>query len=222
MKKKILLSSIATIVLCACLIAGSTYALFTSQAQLNVAVTSGKVEINAKIVEDSLKLSSIRGVKAGESEKYVDDPVLHERFYYVEESQRGNTFANGGTAKVDNGTLVLDRITPGDKVTFQISTSNASNVSIKSRVILKTADGVDTKLAEALKVHISGDNLKETGFTPENGSFVSSWVKYTAKQDLGTYVITVELPAIAGNDYQGQSIRLAVILEAIQDNAIAD
>ena len=47
MKKKILLSSILTIALCLSIIAGSTYALFTSSADVNVAVTAGNVELTA-------------------------------------------------------------------------------------------------------------------------------------------------------------------------------
>ena len=49
MKKKILLSSILTIVLCISLITGSTFALFTSESKVNVAVSSGKVEMVANI-----------------------------------------------------------------------------------------------------------------------------------------------------------------------------
>ena len=47
MKNKILVSSILTIALCLSLIAGSTFALFTSESQVNVAVTSGKVNVVA-------------------------------------------------------------------------------------------------------------------------------------------------------------------------------
>ena len=49
MKKKILLSSILTIALCLSLIAGSTFALFTSESKVNIAVTSGKVEMLANV-----------------------------------------------------------------------------------------------------------------------------------------------------------------------------
>lgn len=38
MKKKVLITSILTIVVCLCLIAGSTYALFTSEKELTIDV----------------------------------------------------------------------------------------------------------------------------------------------------------------------------------------
>lgn len=47
MKKKALVASILTIALCLSLIAGSTFALFTSESTVNVAVTSGKVNVEA-------------------------------------------------------------------------------------------------------------------------------------------------------------------------------
>ena len=51
MKKKIT-SAVLTIVLCLSLIAGSTYALFTSEDTVNIAVTSGKVNVVATITEE--------------------------------------------------------------------------------------------------------------------------------------------------------------------------
>ena len=47
MKNKIIVSSILTIALCLSMIAGYTFALFTSESQVNVAVTSGEVKVVA-------------------------------------------------------------------------------------------------------------------------------------------------------------------------------
>lgn len=47
MKKKVIISSVLTIALCLSLIAGSTLALFTSESNVNVAVTSGTVKVTA-------------------------------------------------------------------------------------------------------------------------------------------------------------------------------
>ncbi|MBQ8322833.1 MAG: hypothetical protein IJX91_02585 [Clostridia bacterium] len=46
-KNKVLLTSLATIAMSTSLIAGGTYALFTSESSVNLAVTSGKVEVEA-------------------------------------------------------------------------------------------------------------------------------------------------------------------------------
>ena len=49
MKKKVLLSAVVTIALCLCLIAGSTFALFTSKSETNIAVTAGNVDVTASV-----------------------------------------------------------------------------------------------------------------------------------------------------------------------------
>ena len=217
MKKKILLSSIVTIGLCLCMIAGSTFALFTSESELNVAVTSGTVSVEAKISETSLKLSSIRGVKEGESNTFAE--AFGEKFYYVVDEGL-SAFHNGGTAKVDDATgkLEITNLTPGDKITFQIATSNTSTVNINTRIVLKEATGSEA-FAKALKVHVNdvGVSLADDGFT-------SAWKFVEAKGEIGTYTITIELPAsvenydLDGNLLQGQSISFDVILQAVQAN----
>ena len=45
--KKILLTSILSVVMCISLIAGATFALFTSESEVNIAVTSGKIDVKA-------------------------------------------------------------------------------------------------------------------------------------------------------------------------------
>ena len=112
MKRKTLISSILTIALCLSLIAGSTYALFTSQDEVNIAVTSGKVSVEAVILNNTLTTSSL-------------DVVQNQGF------------ANGGTALFtdsDNQKLELTNMTPGDKVEFQIQITNTSNVKIQYRL----------------------------------------------------------------------------------------
>ena len=128
MKKKIILSSVLTIALCLSLIAGSTFALFTSTAQVNVAVTAGKVEVVAT-------LADLATYSMGES------------------TDVSGTFANGGTASfTDAKELVLSNATPGDKVTFNVKIANESNVAasyrIKMTAIGELADGLIGKAGE--------------------------------------------------------------------------
>ena len=128
MKKKALLSSFLTIALCLSLIVGSTFALFTSQSELNVAVTSGNVNVVATILTDSLATSSL-GV-----------------------DQTAGKFANGGTADFEGAKLVLDKITPGDKASFTILMENNSDVTVQYRVKWE----VDGELYDALVATADG------------------------------------------------------------------
>ena len=48
MKNKIIISSILTIAMCLSMIAGSTFALFTSNSEVNVTIGSAKVDIDVE------------------------------------------------------------------------------------------------------------------------------------------------------------------------------
>ncbi len=107
MKKKIT-SAILTIVLCLSLIAGSTYALFTSKDEVNIAVSSGKVEVKA--VLKNLVFASELG-----------DTLKDSSAVITEEDQL----------------LTLTNIVPGDYVTFDIVISNNSTVAISYRTVIQ-------------------------------------------------------------------------------------
>jgi predicted ribosomally synthesized peptide with SipW-like signal peptide len=126
MKKKVILSSIVTIALCLSLITGSTFALFTSEHQFNVAATAGKVKLeNAALTLDNVQTMF---------NSYTD----------------ADTFENGGTATLNGNELELEYMTPGDAVNMTISSTNASNVKIQYKVRL-LAEG---ELAPALEATI--------------------------------------------------------------------
>ena len=97
MKKKTLLASLVATALCLCIIVGSTFALFTSEVSVNMAATSGTVDVVASVDENSLVTTSFDVV------------------------QQYGYFQLGGTAKYDavNG-LTLSNMAPGDAVEFNI------------------------------------------------------------------------------------------------------
>ncbi len=128
MKKRSLLSSIVAILLCLCMIAGSTFALFTSESKVNIAVTSGKVELLAEIADMTL--------------------------YSMGVEQPADQFENGGTATVADNRLTLDRMTPGDKVALTLRLQNNSNVAIRYRSEIAAVK--DTGLLSGLSVSFGG------------------------------------------------------------------
>lgn len=114
MKKKALLSSILTIALCLSMIAGSSFALFTSESKVNVAVTSGTVDVVATASEPEYT-STLENGKLDDS-----------------------------TATQDGNTITITKMVPGDVVTFTITIENNSDVTVKYRTIIKklTDDGL--------------------------------------------------------------------------------
>ena len=145
MKKKTLLTSLLTIVMCLALIAGSTYALFTSEDEINIAVTSGKIEVIATINNNSIATTSL-GV-----------------------AQTPGEFANGGTATLEGDKLTLAKLTPGDSVSFTITVENKSTVAMNYRFVWS----VEGDLAQYLKATVDGAALVNnatpyTAWTGEN------------------------------------------------------
>ncbi len=190
MKKKILISSILSIMLCLSLISGATFALFTSESKVNIAVTSGKVEMQATI--ENLKTWSLE-----------DDKTL--------EGRTDGTFTQGGYVKFENSVLSINKIIPGDKLNFDITGTNNSNVTILYRVIIKCLSG--EMLMDGLEVTIDNETYKGLS------SYVTSWYSLTEGLNMKTVNVSVELPTSCGNIYQDKTSELLVTVEAVQGNA---
>lgn len=132
MKKKALLSSVLTIVLCLSLIAGSTFALFTSKSDVNVAVTSGKVDVVATATEPTLTWDSRL-----DTDKRVETAV-----------------------SVNNNIVTLDKLLPGATVSFNINITNNSDVTVQYRTVIKMIE--DNGLWSGLKVTIDDNDFDGT------------------------------------------------------------
>lgn len=195
MKRSIVTSAILTIALCTSLIAGGTFALFTSESKVNVAVTSGKVNVVAEMKDLSLY-----------------SPTAIDQSGTVTNNNNAaseNNFANGGMATLEDGTLTLTGVTPGDKASFNIVVTNYSNVSAKYRTVVSCE--ADDGLLEGLNVTIGGEAYD--GLTK-----VSDYALLNAAGEVATVPVTVELPATAGNLYQNKTFKFTYKVEAVQGN----
>ena len=191
MKKKVLAISILTIVLCMSLIAGAVMALFTSESKVNIAVSSGTVDVQATIVRTTTYSMGTATAQNG-------------------------TFENGGTASVDGSSIVLDRMTPGDKLVVEISIANTSNVAYAQRFTM-AASG-DQALQQQLLFGVSAATTSGTeGTYTYYNNFTSAWEKDAAASQ--TRYIVIELPEYAGNSAQGKSCAFVLTVEAVQGNA---
>ena len=227
MKKKVLVTSILTIALCLCLIAGSTYALFTSEDAVNVAVTAGKLKVVATIDQDLVTRS-------------LEDPAT---------ANRQGAFSNGGHAElVDGKTLQISYMTPGDVVEFNIDVDNQSNVALKYRVSASIAQYAANvvNLADALEITVVVTNAN--GYTAvldqSTDAFTSGWIDVgvdaTNAEHVGNAItsikVIVEFPnGIANNvydtdgvtvlqygdnHYQEATTALTFTVEAVQANGV--
>ena len=185
MNRKTILSSLLTIVLCLGLIAGTTYALFTSEDKIDISVTSAKVSLEASV--SNLATSSM-GV-----------------------AQENNVFENGGGATFEGETLTISLMAPGDKVTFNITGTNTSNVTTQYRYIVKCTEG--TELIRALTITIGDKTFND--FV----SYTSAWATLAAETAFAPIPVVIEMPENVGNRFQGLETKIQILVEAVQGNA---
>ena len=196
-KTKVLLSSIAAIAMSASVAIGGTYALFTSETQVDISVSAANVDVRA--TASNLQLYS-KGVL-----------------------QSGNTFEVGGTATMVENVITIERMVPMDSVKFDIVIENYSDVTVQYRTIVKQVE--DTGLFEALDVSFTGRETNQAEFA--GASSYSDWATITPNdidaatgEHVQTVGVTIDFPnGEDQNKYQNTSCKLIVIVEAVQGNA---
>ena len=191
MKRNVIVSAFLAIALCLSVVAGATFALFTSSAKVNLSITSATVKVSADV--ENLKLYSTTEVNPATNKGKKQD-------------RTGNTFLLGGTANFTDGVLTLDRLAPGDGVTFDIKLTNKSNIDVKYRVVIGEATGGD--LADALDITVNGDKYE--------GAINTEWNEVAANADIPSVPVKVELPVAADNDYAEKTVSLDITVEVVQ------
>lgn len=190
MKKKVLLTSILTILLCICLISGSTFALFHSVVTADIKVTAGQIKLYANVDDASLALTS-RG-----------------------QVMSGNTFANGGWVTISGRSMEMFYVTPGDAAAFNIEVDNtATNVAAKYMV---TAN-VTGALANELTITVKIGNGNPITMTSNGANFTTGWVDFS--DIAGDIEVQVTFNEDATDAYQGKTANIVFNIEAIQANA---
>ena len=130
-KRSVIITAILAIIMCASLAAGATFALFTSNSSVNIAVTSGNVEVTASVVDI-------------------------KKFYVDEHGETVNGKLFSGDATFDEGahTVTLSNVLPKDTVEFKVKVVNGSNVAIKYRMVMSLVE--DNGLFSSLDITLDG------------------------------------------------------------------
>ena len=195
MKAKIFLSSILTIALCLSLIVGSTFALFETEKTVNIAVTAGKVDIQANIPNDPEKFKP--SIYAGNN----------------------NATINGNTVTINNF-LPKDSVSFVIEVENKSNVPVWYKVSAKS-----TATDANTDLLNVLKcdIEVNGktDTMKahDDTFNTDYIKVDSGTELTTIKVTLSFPVFNGDVNSEAYKtyqSYQGKSAAISFLVEAVQ------
>ena len=198
--KPLILSSLAALAM-AGVGTGATFALFTDKAETTINVEAGKVKIAKSVTTPAL-----HSAKADPNGTILDE--------YGNKYAEQEGWVNGGTAAFDaDGVLKLEKMTPGDRVSFGVGFTNESNVNILYRFVLKAANPTDY-LAAGLQTKIGAQTYQ--GLL----SYRSAWTLLApgaTPVELGD--IEMYLPLTSGNIFQGLSANYILTIEAVQGNA---
>lgn len=198
-KAGVLVSAIATTAVCASMIAGSTFALFTSEDQVDITVKAGSVEVSSSIENAQIKHATSIEKNGEEYAVSYTDAVVEE-------------------VTVSGNELALTNVIPGDIMEFDIVLSNDGTVDANYQYSLKCTEGL--KLISALDVEIvNGETFVYSGSGLK--SYQSKWDELNVNAE-ETYHVTMTLPAEAGNEYKGLTSKLVVGTYAVQYNAVVD
>ena len=128
MKIKVLLTSAMTIAICLCVIAGSTFALFTKNETVRMQITAGALEVDAMIQLDTLWYKS-----AGDTDFIQESPTDED---YIA------TLKNGGKielVQLSDGQLYNVQalgLTPGDGFQFNVKVTNDGEFAVENTIKL--------------------------------------------------------------------------------------
>lgn len=209
---KAIVASVVVIALCLAAVGGVTYSWFSDSADTTIDVTTGIVNVDMEVVDNSFQVYSW-GLMDDNTKGYV--------------LQQNGQFVNGGTAtwSTEPNTLylTLNNMAPGDKVTFQVNNTTTSSIDTKYRYYISSES--DTGLINGLKMTASfqDQNLGQTVEFLGPGS--TEWIDLDGADDertLSSGSVTVELPTNTGNEYQGKRLVLKITIEAYQANALLD
>lgn len=212
MKKKILISSIAVIALCLCLIAGSTFALFTETANVNISVTAGDLDITATVHEDSIEMRSL-GDAVGTFPRNKDDNTAADM----------QVFENGGTVSFSNSVLTISDMTPGDAVRFDISVENGEMaVKYKFGWATEGAASGQANLLDALTftVYDANGNQIQNPDTNYQDLAANTTVEFTVVVEFAddNGADTNNNGITDNNEFKGAEANINFMVEAIQPN----
>ncbi len=196
-KKRIILASVACLLGVGAVVGGVTYAVFSNESKVNIAVTSGKVDVEAYVVNGQDGLTLTHKEWNSETGEYEEKAGLYN-----------------GEATLDstNHSLSISKMLPMDKISFKIEIKNNSNVVIQYRTIIKAIE--DTGLFDGLKVTI--DDKVYNGRTIK-----SEYVKWESEGSK-TIDVSLEMEENASVSYQDKSCKLSYSVEALQGNAKGD
>lgn len=201
-KRRSVLMSVMTVMLCLTLIAGGTYALFSDQVTLTTHLKAGTLDITLHRVNlKTLVLDNDTG--------YLTDKTSTEIVDFSRPTNR-NVF------DIDSN----HKIVPGCTYDATLKLTNSTDVAFLYwvEIINRDLSGVD--LADQLRVSVKvgeGDKVSEILSDGLSVGSASNPIGVLAKTDSASFVVGLEFLDLPNNNSaKGQSLNFDVVVHAVQ------
>ena len=190
-KRSVIITAILAIIMCASLVAGATFALFSSSSSVNIAITSANVEVTA-------------------------DVAVTKTWHENNGAEAGGLYDTGKaevTKENSQVKLTLSNFVPTDGVKLAVKLTNKSTVKIKYRVMLLADRTAGTELLDELNIDMNGMEFR--GYT-----LATEYVELEAGASIDDIPVTIVFPKEATGG-KNITCNLVIKVEAQQGNAVA-
>lgn len=190
-KRSVIITAILAIIMCASLVAGATFALFSSSSSVNIAITSANVEVTA-------------------------DVAVTKTWHENNGAEAGGLYDTGKaevTKENSQVKLTLSNFVPTDGVKLAVKLTNESTVKIKYRIMLLADRTAGTELLDELNIDMNGMEFR--GYT-----LATEYVELEAGASIDDIPVTIVFPKEATGG-KNITCNLVIKVEAQQGNAVA-
>lgn len=189
-KRSAIILTLLTVLLCAALITGATFALFGMSVPVGVTINSGNLRVTAEL--GSLATNSMG------------------------KDQQNGSFELGGSAQITEKGLVLTGVVPGDEASVTLTVANESSIAVIYRIRLRLVSGT----AGDLCAEVNGQQyeLSESAVTVVDWN-TQNPLRNTPGENTAEIAISVSLPQSAGNANMLLDGGIEFIVDAVQANA---
>lgn len=190
--KKAILASLAMVGTSCAIISGATFALFSNESTTNIAITSGKIDVQATGTVSS--------------------------YYKVSGGAKTEGEWSNGDVTVDGSLVSVNNIYHGEGVILDIKVENKSSINVKYQVSL-TGVAAYAVSSNGVYKNVKVSTVESAvDFVPVgNGTYLTNWTS-VVEPDTTTHIsVDIRLPEYADN-YDGSYCEYTIGVNAVQGN----
>lgn len=211
-KRTAIVMALITVALCAAVIAGATFALFSSSVTNDINVNTGDIAISSTV-----KLTNAWSTSQGGEQDPAENSGSETSLIFP---------ATGGSVSVgEDGRISISGMGLGDGATFSITLDMEYSINMKYSLVLKT-NTADDFLRNNLQVTVADNPAVSLA---DGSVYIIPWTNAGSVTDstpasagvTASFSLSLPWSAIDSAPVGGSSISLALVTSGVQVNALA-